>query len=62
MRTSFGHEDRRVWFIPFVNKRVGVRVKLRSPFLAVFKRSLKTHSYIQCFINIVFNYSSVRAP
>ena len=25
----------------------------RSPSLAVFKRSLKTHFYIQCFINIV---------
>ena len=26
----------------------------RSPSLAVFKRSLKTHFYTQCFINIIF--------
>jgi len=35
----------------------------RSQSLAVFKRSLKTHFYIfSVFINIVFNYSLVRAP
>jgi len=34
----------------------------RNPSLAVFKRSLRTPFYIQCFINIVFNYSLVRAP
>jgi len=32
----------------------------RSPSLAVFKRSLKTHFYIQCF-NIVFITFSLRA-
>jgi len=34
----------------------------RSTSLAVFKRLLKTHFYIHCFINIVFNYFLVRAP
>ena len=33
----------------------------RSPSLAVFKRSLKTHFYIQCFINIVLITFSPRA-
>jgi len=33
----------------------------RSPSLAVFKRSLKTHFYIQCFITIVFITFSLRA-
>jgi len=33
----------------------------RSPSLAVFKRSLKTHFYIQCFVNIVFITFSLRA-
>jgi len=32
MRTSFGWErQRQVWFIPFVDKRVGVQVKLCDP-------------------------------